>query len=247
MMDYSLLTEQKILEKYNGLPQDLKNVLSSTNTSVTIENIGSKYHLENEKNLMLTQLVGLVILGFVNFEEMKEEMRETIDISPQFIPLIADEIRQKIFAPVTKLMPPVQILKPTPVAPAAPAAPITMSTPTPRPVTPTAPRPVDQYREPVIGPEVINLRNQPTQTPQPKPNIPASAQPLQPKPSAPERPVIPPPAMPPKPVPATPLIEADPHKTPIATMPQVIIRPSGLPPTEPPYDVLNLRKDKGEF
>ena len=64
---------------------------------------------------------------------------------------------------------------------------------------------------------------------------------------------------PPKPMPS--LIEADPHKisvpAPSPTLqpqkampqekPQFIVRPPGFPPTDLPHDVLDLRKDKGEF
>lgn len=59
------------------------------------------------------------------------------------------------------------------------------------------------------------------------------------------------PIEPPKPISAPiPLIEADPHKisTPVPTAePQFIIRPPGLAPTDLPHDVLDLRKEKGEF
>jgi len=184
MISFKEITEQKISETYNGLSQDLKDVLSSTDTSVVIETIAAKYQLDKEKIEMLIQLVGLVILGLATFEDMKIEMKEVLEINPQFIPPIADEIHQKIFK----------------VPAAAPVAP-----------------PVDKYREPTIGPEVIDLRK----TPPPPP----------------------------------PLIEAEPHKAPapipvpesLSKMPQVILRPSGLPPTDLPRDILDLRKDKGEF
>ena len=216
-MDYSLLTEQKISEKFESLTQDLKNVLSSVNTSITIENIAAKYQLDEEKTTMLIQLVGLVILGFVNFKDMKEEMKETIDISPQSIPLIADEIRQKIFSPIINSLQKIITEKRPPVVPGP-----TPATIPPRPVAPpTAPmpaRPADQYREPTASvPEVVDLRKMP----------PISAPALTPKPT------IPTPAAPP-------LIEAEPH-------PQYIMRPSGAPPTDLPENILDLRKDKGEF
>lgn len=62
-----------------------------------------------------------------------------------------------------------------------------------------------------------------------------------------------------KPMPSVPLIEAEPHKelptaskielpkTIMEEKPQFIIRPPGLAPTDLPHDVLDLRKDKGEF
>lgn len=233
MIDLSEITEQKITEKYESLPQDLKDVLSSVKTSTAIESIAAKYRLNEEKTTMLIQLVGLVILGFASFENMKEEMKETIDISPQFIILIADEIRQKIFSPV------INSLQKTIIAPTAPIMPVPATVPS-RPVapptTPTLARPVDEYREPTVGPEVVNLRKAPPAVskvePPPTPSLP-------PKPAAP---AIPPP-----------LIEAEPHKIPPPApptsepKPQYIMRPSGAPPTNLPDNVLDLRKDKGEF
>ena len=280
-MDYSLLTEQKISEKYNGLPQNLKDVVSSADTSVVIGNIATKYRLDEEKTAMLIQLVGLVILGFVSFEDMKEEMKETIDISPQFIPLVADEIRQKIFSPVINSLQP------------APATPKTTS-PTPPYQGGEKREVVDKYREPTFSmPEVVDLRKTPPSpaeagyggqrppadregglppelpvapppAPAPKPITPTQPSPQKPiLPTPPTAPTSPPPTPPltltrpiepPKPIPTTPLIEAEPHQiptpahtAPIVPKPQYIMRPSGLPPTDLPDNVLDLRKDKGEF
>ena len=60
------------------------------------------------------------------------------------------------------------------------------------------------------------------------------------------------------PIPQPPLIEAEPHQKPAEPhqkpidayrepRPQYIMRPSGAPPTDSPENVLDLRKDKGEF
>lgn len=229
-MDYSLLTKQKISEKYKDLSQDLKDVLSSANTSAVIENIAVKYQLDKEKIEMLVQLVGLIILGLATFEDMKTEMKEVLEINPQFIPPIADEIHQKIFLPIANSLQKTITAPPAP-APTAPVAP-----------APVAP-PVDKYREPPIGPEVIDLRNQPRAGP----------------PLAETPPPPPPPPVVSRVEP--PLIEAEPHKAPapapvpvpvpvpesLSKMPQVILRPPGLPPTDLPRDILDLRKDKGEF
>ena len=164
MINFNEITEQKITEKYERLSQDLKDVLSSVKTSTAIESIATKYRLNEEKTTMLTQLVGLVILGFASFENMKEEMKETIDINLPIIPLIADEIRQKIFLPVINSLP---VPTPTPVSPMPQ---ITKPT-APTPLKPIIPIPrTDQYREPLVvsrveptteAPEIIDLRRTP--------------------------------------------------------------------------------------
>jgi len=333
MINFSEITEQKIKDKYERLSQDLKDVLSSVKTSTTIESIATKYRLNEEKTTMLIQLVGLVILGFASFENIKEEMKETIGIDIPIISLVVDEIRQKIFLPVMNSLqkvinvPAAQSIPPTPVAPAMPVAPAQMPAPLPpRPVIssilPTSARPIDQYREPTFSaPEIVDLRKTP-----PPPTSPLAGVGVLPVVPAPisTRPPIPTPTMHPKPLTFTkpvttpPLIEADPHRTPALTptlrppvsevgaptspkasvevkaephkisvappapisttpsadtyrepverqplapinnlptmdvkpkepLPQYIMRPSGLPPTDFPRDVLDLRKDKGEF
>ncbi len=246
-MDYSLLTKEKISQKYNSLAQELRGVLSSADTLIVIENIAAKYRLDEEKNTMLIQLVGLVILGFVSFEDMKEEMKETIDISPQFIPLIAEEIRQKIFSPVINSLQKVinTPTTPAPAMPAAPVAPVPTPAPlSPRPITPltvsTPAKPVDEYREPTFSaPEVVDLRKTPPAVskvePPPAPSLPPKPMtvppaPIMPTPSAPKpltspltftRPIEP---VAPKPVPPTPTpAPIAPKPTPLPTAPAPII------------------------
>ncbi len=247
MINFSEITEQKITEKYEDLPQDLKDVLSSVSTSTAIENIAAKYRLDEEKTTMLIQLVGLAILGFVSFEDMKEEMKETISIDLSIIPLIAEEIRQKIFLPVMNSLQKVITEKRPPVTMPAPTA----VSPTPQPVTPTQ-KPVDEYREPASSvPEVVDLRKKPLPAPSlppPTPTAPSkpimSPMPITPTPSA-LKPVTPPLTFT---QPIQPLIEAEPHQIPAPEpRPQYIMRPSGAPPTDLPDNVLDLRKDKGEF
>lgn len=104
MIDLTKLTEQKISQKYETLPQGLKDVLSSTRTSSIIENIGKLNRFNSEQTLMMQQLVGLVIIGFVDFDEMKQEMSETINVAPSLISPIAEEIKQRIFLPVINLI-----------------------------------------------------------------------------------------------------------------------------------------------
>ena len=121
-----------------------------------------------------------------------------------------------------------------------------------------APTPVERG----IG-EIIDLRK----TPPPPIQMPVAAAPAYippPKPLTFTKPVEPPIVSKvelPKPAPTPSLIEADPHKIPMPTpapmpqpqketseeRPQFIVRPPGLAPTDLPYDVLDLRKDKGEF
>lgn len=247
---------------------------------------------------------------------MKKEMKDSIEIDPVLIPLVANAIYQKIFFPVT------ESLMPTAPAPKLPAV-ETRGQSQIQQNSISAPEQPDRYREPgaqiapqTIPPRIVNLRKPPPPiAPQPKPIAP---QPKLAPPMILPRPVLPPQAMAPvqkptpllqpiapiaKPAPTAPakpsfyfaplpakpatppatqpqklifklpLIEASPHEllTPNAPVPklpsvetkrqspvqqketsalgrpQFILRPPGMPPTELPHDILDLRKDKGEF
>ena len=293
-MDYSLLTKEKISQKYDSSTRELRDALSSAQTLIAVENIAAKYRLDEEKTTMLIQLVGLVILGFANFNDMKEEMKETIEIDSKFIPLITDEIRQKIFLPI------INSLQKTPAAPktTTPAPPYQggekgeVSSPSSRidryrelaetPAAPVMPRIVDLRKPPAPQPPKAGPPLAEMYTPMPvepeTPPSPVAPTPLQPKP-APQVQVVPMPIRPAPitPAPTTPLIEAEPHEllmdkpkittptppyqggeagevaspapaAPLPTLkPQYIMRPPGAPPTNSPYEVLDLRRDKGEF
>ncbi|KKU75556.1 MAG: Extensin-like protein [Candidatus Giovannonibacteria bacterium GW2011_GWB1_47_6b] len=277
-MDYSLLTEQKISEQYKDLPQDLQSALSSANTSITIENIAATYGLNKEQSTMLVQLVGLTLLKFVSFEEMKKEMKESLEIDPVLIPLIANAIYQKILFPViNSLMPAATAVQPkTAPSPAAPAPvvavdryresmpsrvvnlrkPAPLMAPVAQPRITTPPQPlVVRPMAPIIQPIAPIAKPAPVTPPKPsfyfaplKKPVESSATPLPVKPTTPITPTAP---QPPKPIFKLPLIEASPHeiltpkKEPLKQ--QFILRPPGMPPTEPPHDILDLRKDKGEF
>ncbi len=106
-----------------------------------------------------------------------------------------------------------------------------MPSATPRPISPlTFTKPVEKPLEPVSMPHLIEAdpHKTPTLTPTLRPPVSEVG-----APTPAERGVG---------------VEADPHKIlPPTPTPQYIIRPPGLAPTDMPRDVLDLRKDKGEF
>jgi len=153
-------------------------------------------------------------------------------------------------APQTTVAPIPPSAPPMPV----PAVPSSIPTPMQEPIS-VAPTPKpDQYREPIsTGPEIVDLRKTP-----PLPiQMPVAAAPI--PPSLKQTP----PLTFTKPIekkPTPPLIEANPHKIveqsmansstspkPNQTEPQFIIRPPGLAPTDAPKNILDLRRDRGEF
>lgn len=231
------LTREEKLKLVEKLPQKLQEFLYSEDTGAVLLYFGKKYNLPDEKVRLLSKLVGDIVLGITPITSTAQEINSKIISDPQTSMHIAQELYAELLAPV--------------MAEAKPVTP-TVPIPTPRVWTPTPVERgvgVDQYREPVtLGPEVVDLRK----TPPPQIPAPVSPAPIPPSP----RPAPPltftkpvePPAVP------QPLIEANPHiiqekKIPeiSSDRPQFIIRPPGLAPTDAPHNVLDLRKDKGEF
>ena len=238
------LTREEKLKLVEKLPQQLQDLLYSEDTGAFLLYLGQKYNLPDEKVRLLSKLVADVVLGIVPTTSLAQEINSKITSDAQAAMNLAQELNTELLAPVM-------------TAPSVP---------------PTPARPVDEYREPTASvPEVVDLRKVPT----PAPTLPILPQDLGEIGTRPltspltfTRPIQP--LEPPKPAASTtptpqppqpPLIEAEPHKIPplvsapipISTppasepKPQYIMRPSGAPPTDLPDNVLDLRKDRGEF
>ncbi len=257
------LTREEKLKMIEKLPQRLQDFLYSEDTGAFLLYLGQKYNLPDEKVRLLSKLVADVVLGIVPITSLAQEINSKITSDAQAAMNLAQELNTELLAPVMAT----PSIPPTPAAPAIPAAPAAPVTPAPTP-TPSIPaKPVDEYRELTSSvPEIVDLRKTPPlpilpPTPSEQQNRGSSISQPNPKdlgeigtaPAPAPAPITPPltftrPIEPAKPAPTTPLIEAEPHKIPPSEpRPQYIMRPSGLPPTDLPENVLDLRKDKGEF
>ncbi|MEK7635894.1 MAG: hypothetical protein AAB405_02270 [Patescibacteria group bacterium] len=99
-MDYSLITEQQAQKKYNSLPDKIRNVLDSENSVMTVGQICRKHHLDDERILIVNQLVALILLGFVSPNDFSQEIMDNTHLNYQHSDDIAKEIYEKIFAPI---------------------------------------------------------------------------------------------------------------------------------------------------
>ncbi|MFH1393151.1 MAG: hypothetical protein ABIG73_02120 [Patescibacteria group bacterium] len=250
------ITREEKLKLVEKLPQRLQEFLYSEDTGAALLYLGQKYNLTDEKVRLLSKLTGDVVLGITPIASLAQEINSNILPDPQTAMTLAQELYTDVLAPA---------LTPSTAPTASPSASSLVSVPvtTPRPAAaPSAskaesPTPsADRYREPATGsPEVVDLRNQPKAGP-PRAEAPSIPTPI---PVAPKPVPIAPKPMPPavSKVEPPPLIEAEPHKAPapisvpvpapLSEMPQIILRPPGLPPTGSSRDILDLRKDKGEF
>jgi len=276
------LTREEKLKLVEKLPQQLQDLLYSEDTGAFLLYLGQKYNLPDEKVSLLSKLVADVVLRIVPITSLAQEINSKITSDAQAAMNLAQELNTELLA------------VPVPTLPSVEAK--SLSPNVPKGQSEFQQKAIsghggDKYREPTIGPEVVDLRKAPPPpvfTPQPKAGPPLAEKPITPpltftRPIEPVvKPVPPAPVMPPipltpitpspqpktpvAPTPQPPLIaapeggeprpsgrEAEPHipvpkeAIPAPGRPQYIMRPSGLPPTDLPENVLDLRKDKGEF
>ncbi len=96
-MDYSLITEQAINNRYNTVPEELRDAVDSEQTQKLISNISKTQYLNEEKSLILEQLVALVLLGFMSTNELVHELREQLFLNHEHARVLANELNNRIF------------------------------------------------------------------------------------------------------------------------------------------------------
>ena len=148
------LTREEKFKLVEKLPQQLQDLLYSEDTGAFLLYLGQKYNLPDEKVSLLSKLVADVVLKIVPITSLAQEINSKITSNAQAAMNLAQELNTELLAPVMAT----PSIPPTPAAPAAPV------TPAPAPTTPAPQTPApsaDKYREPVAGPEVVDLRKAP--------------------------------------------------------------------------------------
>lgn len=261
------LTREEKIKIFEKLPKELQNLMQSEDTGAFLLYLGKKYNLANDKIHQLSRLVGDVVLGIIPVTSLAQEINSKIATDSQIAMSLAQELYTDLLSPVMSKNPTspqasVGVPAPQPVTPI----------PTPRVGTPTLPPTnigADRYRELTNGaPGIVDLRKAPlTFT---KPIERASLIEADPHKTPPMTPTLRPPVSEvgaPTPAKRGVGVEAEPHrqqqpatlpaekpmtnilKPPVVSEvePQYIIRPPGLAPTDIPHNILDLKKDKGEF
>src|SRR3989344_5525688 len=94
------MPQEKILEKYDNLPDDLKTALFSSVVTSNILNIGKKYGLPVDKTGELADETGLVMLGVTPPGEFIRNLTRRLEVDPAKAKAIAEEVNQTIFQPL---------------------------------------------------------------------------------------------------------------------------------------------------
>ena len=98
-MDYSLFTPEIFAERYETIPASLRAVFQSDQTKKTLANIEREHYLNPDKSLILEQLVGLTLFGFIPLRSLSHEIGEQLFLNFEHAQVLTSEVYNRILAP----------------------------------------------------------------------------------------------------------------------------------------------------
>ena len=93
-------TPQQLRERYLNLPNDLREAVSSIDSSEIIANIGSKHGLTIDKTGDLATETSQVLLGLIHPNDFIASLANNLEVDKQKAMEIAEDINAQIFKPV---------------------------------------------------------------------------------------------------------------------------------------------------
>lgn len=134
-------TQEQLREKYNKLPEELKDAIFSEDVARAIRNISQKYKLPIDKTGELASEVGDVFLGITHPRDFTGNLAQRLRTDQLTTRNIAEDVNKEIFSPVRESLKKLHSEKEEEDAPKIPekepAAP--GMTEHPAPITPAAP------------------------------------------------------------------------------------------------------------
>lgn len=94
------ISNQQVLERWDLLPDVLKEALFSSQNTDILQKICEAQHIPQEKIYSIATMAGDVIFGFIHPEDLEKEIRAEFNINQQISSVIVAEINQKIFIPI---------------------------------------------------------------------------------------------------------------------------------------------------
>jgi len=92
--------QEEFWELYKGLPQELKDAVSSAKTARTIERVCEKNTITDERVGQIADIVGNVVLGLIKPHEFEETLRKEVGLPTEMARAVARELDRFIFYPV---------------------------------------------------------------------------------------------------------------------------------------------------
>lgn len=90
-------TPEQLEEKYQKLPEDLKNALFSVETAKVIDKISKENRFSEKKAENLAVLIGQVLLGVLPPENFEKEIKKKLRLKPETASKISTQINLYLF------------------------------------------------------------------------------------------------------------------------------------------------------
>jgi hypothetical protein len=94
-----LIQKQQALERWDILPDEIREVLVSENSTEIIERITKEEHIAEEKISKISRISGYVFMGFLHPEETVRELQEALQIDIKIAENISKALNTRLFAP----------------------------------------------------------------------------------------------------------------------------------------------------
>lgn len=91
------ISHQQIIDRFDILPQRLKDAILSSSTSDEVWRIGQLNHLNDDKIFKLSRIVGRVLLGLIDVDDAAPAIRDYVEIPTELAASLARELKRKIF------------------------------------------------------------------------------------------------------------------------------------------------------
>ncbi len=91
------ISKKIIGERWNALPDTLRDVVFSPLSNEAIDSIARDNHLSDIKSKKLSELCLYVLLGIINSEDLYKEIRDALQIDPRLALEIYHQVDKKIF------------------------------------------------------------------------------------------------------------------------------------------------------
>src|SRR3989344_5123898 len=97
-------TQQELKERYEKLPEVLKDAMFNTDIAAKILELGKKHGLTIEKTGFMAEETGFVILGLTRPEELINVLAESLEVKEDQARNIATDLNHQIFFPLREAL-----------------------------------------------------------------------------------------------------------------------------------------------
>jgi hypothetical protein len=94
------VTTEQARNRFRTVAPVLQNAIFSVQTAEIIDRIASENHLDDDRSLVLAEVVGWVLLGFIHPEDVAGELQGRASIPSPTATAIASAVTAKIFSPL---------------------------------------------------------------------------------------------------------------------------------------------------